>query len=77
MIRFLLRRFVTMAVTLLIISALIFFIIKLPPGDFLSNQIAELRERVLNEYAPASICSMNGATSAKGASWTRGPLLRP
>jgi peptide/nickel transport system permease protein len=43
MIRFLLRRIVTMAVTLLIISALIFFIIKLPPGDFLSNQIAELR----------------------------------
>jgi peptide/nickel transport system permease protein len=43
MIRFLLRRIVTMAVTLLIISALVFFIIKLPPGDFLSNQIAELR----------------------------------
>jgi peptide/nickel transport system permease protein len=43
MIRFLLRRFVTMGVTLLIISALVFFIIKLPPGDFLTNQIAELR----------------------------------
>ena len=43
MIKFLLRRLVTMAVTLLIISALVFLIIKLPPGDFLSNQIAELR----------------------------------
>ncbi len=43
MIMFLLRRFVTMAVTLLIISALVFFIIKLPPGDFLTNQISELR----------------------------------
>jgi peptide/nickel transport system permease protein len=43
MIRYLLRRFLTMAVTLLIISALVFFIIKLPPGDFLTNQIAELR----------------------------------
>jgi peptide/nickel transport system permease protein len=43
MIRFLLRRLLTMAVTLLIISALVFFIIKLPPGDFLTNQIAELR----------------------------------
>jgi peptide/nickel transport system permease protein len=32
-----------MAVTLLIISALIFIIIKLPPGDYLSNQIEELR----------------------------------
>jgi peptide/nickel transport system permease protein len=43
MIRFLLRRLVTMVVTLLIISALVFLIIKLPPGDFLTNQIAELR----------------------------------
>jgi len=43
MIRFLARRFLTMAVTLLIISALVFVIIKLPPGDFLTNQIAELR----------------------------------
>jgi peptide/nickel transport system permease protein len=32
-----------MVVTLFIISALVFFIIKLPPGDFLTNQIAELR----------------------------------
>jgi peptide/nickel transport system permease protein len=43
MIGFLARRVVTMAVTLAIISALVFFIIKLPPGDFLTNQIAELR----------------------------------
>lgn len=43
MIRFILRRAVTMAVTLLIISALVFLIIKLPPGDFLTNQIDELR----------------------------------
>ncbi len=43
MIGFLARRVVTMAVTLAIISALVFSIIKLPPGDFLTNQIAELR----------------------------------
>src|SRR5215210_3968029 len=43
MIKFLFRRMLTMAVTLLVISALVFFIIKLPPGDFLTNQIAELR----------------------------------
>ena len=43
MTRFLLRRFGTMVMTLAIISALVFFIIKLPPGDFLTNQIAELR----------------------------------
>jgi len=43
MILFLLRRFVTMALTLLAISALVFIVIKLPPGDYLSNQIEELR----------------------------------
>ncbi|MFC0283728.1 ABC transporter permease [Camelimonas abortus] len=43
MIAFLIRRLAAMAVTLLLISALVFMIIKLPPGDFLSNQIAELR----------------------------------
>jgi peptide/nickel transport system permease protein len=43
MIRFLWRRLLMMAVTLVIISALVFFIIKLPPGDFLSNLIYELR----------------------------------
>jgi len=40
--RYILRRLLTMALTLLAISALIFFIIKLPPGDYLTNQIAEL-----------------------------------
>ena len=43
MARFLLRRSLTMAVTLLVISALVFLIIKLPPGDFLTNRIDELR----------------------------------
>ncbi|HVL73748.1 MAG TPA: ABC transporter permease [Beijerinckiaceae bacterium] len=43
MIRFVLHRLASTGVTLLVISALIFFIIKLPPGDFLTNQIAELR----------------------------------
>ncbi len=51
MIRFLLRRLVTMAVTLLIISALVFFIIKLPPGDYLSNLMADLRA----QSDPASV----------------------
>jgi peptide/nickel transport system permease protein len=32
-----------MAVTLLVISALVFFVIKLPPGDYLTNRIMELR----------------------------------
>jgi len=42
LLNYLLRRVATMAVTLVIISALVFFIIKLPPGDYLTNQIAEL-----------------------------------
>ena len=45
------RRAVTMALTLLAISALVFFIIKLPPGDFLTNQIAELRSQDLKPGA--------------------------
>src|SRR5580700_4143835 len=40
--QYLLRRLATMVLTLVVISALVFFIIKLPPGDFLTNQIAEL-----------------------------------
>ncbi len=43
MIFYLFRRFLTMLLTLLVVSALIFVIINLPPGDALSNQIAELR----------------------------------
>lgn len=43
MLMFLARRLLLMIPTLLVISLLIFLIIKLPPGDYLSNQIAELR----------------------------------
>jgi len=42
MTRYFLRRLATMAVTLLIISALVFIVIKLPPGDFLTLRIDEL-----------------------------------
>ncbi len=41
--RYAVYRFGTMLLTLLLVSVLIFWIINLPPGDFLSNQIAELR----------------------------------
>ncbi len=43
MIVYLARRIATMAVTLLVISALIFLIINLPPGNFLTNEINEMR----------------------------------
>ena len=43
MIRYLASRLVTMAFTLLAISVLIFIIIQLPPGDYLSSYIAEIQ----------------------------------
>ncbi|MCA0450958.1 MAG: ABC transporter permease [Proteobacteria bacterium] len=43
MLAYFVRRLFVMVPTLLAISAIVFFIIQLPPGDYLSNQIAELR----------------------------------
>lgn len=43
MLRFAVFRLFTMLATLLVVSVLIFIIINLPPGDYLSNQINELR----------------------------------
>lgn len=45
MIRYLARRLLTMLLTLLVISALVFIIIQLPPGDYLSTYIAELESQ--------------------------------
>lgn len=42
MLTFLARKLLTMAMTLLVISALVFVIIQLPPGDYLSTYMAEL-----------------------------------
>lgn len=41
--RYSVLRFLTMLLTLLVVSMLIFIIINLPPGDYLSNQLVELR----------------------------------
>ncbi|MGD1883397.1 MAG: ABC transporter permease [Paracoccaceae bacterium] len=41
--RYAVYRLLTMVMTLWVVSILIFVIINLPPGDYLSNQIAELR----------------------------------
>jgi len=62
MLMFLAKRFGTMLVTLAAVSVLIFAIINLPEGNYLSNQIAELRstgeaagvaeaERLMKEYS--------------------------
>ena len=39
------RRLLTMILTLLVISALVFIIIQLPPGDYLSSYIAQLQSQ--------------------------------
>ncbi len=43
MLRYIIKRVLTMIPTLCAISVLVFIIIQLPPGDFLTTQIAELR----------------------------------
>ncbi|MEZ5774735.1 MAG: ABC transporter permease [Hyphomicrobiaceae bacterium] len=43
MLKFVAKRLVTMAMTLLVISALVFVIIQLPEGDYLSNYVANLQ----------------------------------
>jgi peptide/nickel transport system permease protein len=45
MLTYTIRRLLIMIPTLLVISFVTFSIIKLPPGDFLTNQIAELRSQ--------------------------------
>ncbi len=45
MFAYIIRRILIMIPTLLIISALIFFIIELPPGDYLETYIAELKQQ--------------------------------
>ena len=45
MLAYLARRLLTMVLTLLVISALVFVIIQLPPGDYLTTLIAELQSQ--------------------------------
>jgi peptide/nickel transport system permease protein len=43
MLTYLVKRVITMIMTLVVISVLVFIIIKLPPGDYLSTYIEELK----------------------------------
>jgi peptide/nickel transport system permease protein len=45
MFTYLVQRILIMIPTLLVVSVLVFIIIQLPPGDFLSNQLEELRSQ--------------------------------
>ncbi len=42
---YLVRRLLTMALTMIVVSALVFIIIQLPPGDYLTTYIAELESQ--------------------------------
>jgi peptide/nickel transport system permease protein len=55
------RRLLIMIPTLLVISFVTFSIIKLPPGDFLSNQIAELRSQGRGGAERGSSCASSTA----------------
>ena len=45
MLRFILKRAVMMIPTLFVISVISFVIIQLPPGDFLTSYVAQLRQQ--------------------------------
>ena len=45
MIDFLARRFLVMIITLVAVSMLVFVVIQLPPGDYLTSYIAELESQ--------------------------------
>ena len=45
MLNYLIRRILTMTITLAVISTLVFIVIQLPPGDYLTTYIAELESQ--------------------------------
>lgn len=45
MLNYMIRRILTMAITMTVISALVFIVIQLPPGDYLTTYIAELESQ--------------------------------
>ena len=53
MVDYLIRRFINMFIALVVISFLAFAIIQLPPGDFLTSHIANLRSQ--NEEVSAEL----------------------
>ena len=46
MLRYVVHRLLVMVPTLVAISIIVFIIIQLPPGDYLSTMLAELRRRL-------------------------------
>ena len=73
MFNYLIQRLLIMIPTLLVISMLVFIIIQLPPGDFLSNRLAELQSQGDAVRPPngSSFCARNTASTGRFLSNTR------
>ena len=75
MIAFLVRRLITMVWTLVGISILVFIIIQLPPGDYLTTYIAEIQaqgERRRRTRRSRSCASSTASTSRSGSNISSG-----
>jgi peptide/nickel transport system permease protein len=68
MLMYVLKRFITMLVTLAVISVLVFVIIKLPPGDYLSTYIEELKAQG-ETVDPARIEALRARYGLDQPSW--------
>jgi ABC-type microcin C transport system permease subunit YejB len=75
LIAFLGRRLLTMVWTLIAISILVFIIIQLPPGDYLTTYIAEIQAQ--GEASPRSrlrsCANSTASTSRCGSNTSSGP----
>ena len=68
MLNYLINRLITMMVTLFVISILVFVIIQLPPGDYLSTYIAELEAQAQPEAMQSSTNSPLSGSDHSGPS---------
>ena len=66
---YLARRFLYMVVLLFAVSAFSFFLIELPPGDYLTSYVSRFKRRVATKSMPPSSrgCASNMA-------WTSPPM---
>ena len=64
LLKYILWRIAAMIPTLLIISALVFTIIELPPGNFLDSQIAEMQAQGETVNTLIRVEPLSGSSSA-------------
>ena len=82
MLRYMVHRLLVMVPTLVAISMIVFVIIQLPPGDYLTTMIAELQsqgEGVQQRARSTTCASCTASTSRSGSStlyWAWRPAAR-